>query len=520
MKTKNKIIIILLFTLALLPFTSSAQNKSILDYSEIAMGKCADGSNLMFHFIPTDGELKGFLYTDSIPYIVIFDRKGKHLYNTETLRYIGDLKYGNKELEQINNDGYLAYSKGGLFGFSYGKPTFYDFNNNEVWSSKNEVLLSNRVCNVAICTQDNKGEDLIAYNLSTGKELWQTTIPFKRHYPWGEASFDNKDDNIVYLMANSLVRLNMLTGDTICHEFTAGIKEPTSSIFSFSKKRKIYGSQFYDDLIFSNVPGSTLTGTHSNLLYSGDSIYVADANNLYCFDKNLKAIWTVAFPEGMGANSEINIYGDKLYLQNFGVAFQHGLIGRYGKPFAAVYNKYNGKQLSFVAPNIEPKITGGIFVKGRAYWQSDKKLFYTDEGDSIVHQIDWKPNTFSFPNDYYSDYVIYDTIGIVKKDTMVYVPTNKDQLVMEVYGKDFNIIHSDGTCELLSYGEAYPYSSKHEVYRTNNDYNKYNTSVIVDPKTMKVLYSFHLSNGHVFQDKTGNIFVTTKQGVGFRQAQK
>ena len=92
------------------------------------------------------------------------------------------------------------------------------------------------------------------------------------------------------------------------------------------------------------------------------------------------------------------------------------------------------------------------------------------------------------------------------------VPTNKHQLVVEVYGSDVNVIKSDGTCELIPASEVYIHKSG-QVFSSNNGFDRPNHFVIVDPTTHKVRYSFHNIVG-VLQDKDGNIFVGTKQGVG------
>lgn len=509
----TKATITLLFLFFIVPITCIAQEKSILDYNNVAMGKSADGSNVMFRYIPADGELKNFFFTDSLHFMGISDAKGNHLYNTQTLKYIGDLKHGSKSISQINNDGYIAVTTGGLFTFSYGKPTFYDFNNNKIWSSKDEMLLCDRYSNVVVCTKDRKGEELTAYDMSTGRELWQKDITYGKHYPWGHFYRYIHDRHYIYLMANSLVRLNVLTGDTVCHEFTAGVKEPLKSVFSVAKRRKIVGSQFFDELLYSDVTGATLTGTHSNMIFSGDSIYVADANNIYCLDKDLRTLWKVGIPQGMGANSHIYIRGNKLYVQNYGVAFQRGIIGRCGKPFMASYDKSDGRQISFSAPDIEQKITGGTYADGRAYWQAGKALFYSDDGDSTVHKISWRPNTSNVPDERYSDYVMCDTIGIIKDGQFVYIPTDKSQVIMEVYGKDFNVVHTDGTCDKLSSDEVY-FHRKGNVYWTNNGRDNYNHFVIIEPKTRKVMYSFYLK-GMVGQDDASNIYIITNQGIGF-----
>lgn len=54
------------------------------------------------------------------------------------------------------------------------------------------------------------------------------------------------------------------------------------------------------------------------------------------------------------------------------------------------------------------------------------------------------------------------------------------------------------------------------VYSTNNIGDKPNTFVIIDPKTRKVECTFHL-RGTVTRDTKGNIYVITKQGVGFHK---
>ena len=89
-------------------------------------------------------------------------------------------------------------------------------------------------------------------------------------------------------MGDSLIRLNVVTGDTLRHAFTAGVKEPLKSRFSFAKERRtLPSSDFTREAIFSTGIGAVLTGTHSNIIFSDDSLFVADAEHFYCLDKNL-----------------------------------------------------------------------------------------------------------------------------------------------------------------------------------------------------------------------------------------
>ncbi len=93
-------------------------------------------------------------------------------------------------------------------------------------------------------------------------------------------------------MGDSLIRLNVVTGDTLRHAFTAGVKEPLKSRFSFAKERRtLPSSDFTREAIFSTGIGAVLTGTHSNIIFSGDSLFVADAEHFYCLDKKLNTRW-------------------------------------------------------------------------------------------------------------------------------------------------------------------------------------------------------------------------------------
>ena len=481
------------------------------DYQEVALGKCADGSNLKCRYIPADGKLRTFVITSEMPYLIIFDDGGARVLDKTTLRKIADLKLGSKDFVQINNDGYITCSDNVAFFSRGGRPTFYNFKGDKVWSSKYGTTITDRYDNVVVC--EKKWGEYVAYDMSTGKELWQRTIACSKHYPWAEMYIDRHDRKSYYLKGDKLVKLNILTGDTICHSFSAGVKEPIKSRLSLVRRQMPTSWDFQSEEEFSSAIGNfILTGTHSNIIDTCNCLYVADAKNLYCFDKNLKTLWQTVLPDGMGSKSNIRIEGSRVCLINYGVAFQKGLIGRCGKPFIASYDKSTGKQLSLDKPEISKKVQGGIYVDGRAYWQTARGFLYNDEGDSTIHEISWEPKTDKAPLQDYPDFVICDTVGIVKDGMFINIPTNKHQLVVEVYGSDVNVIKSDGTCELIPASEVYIHKSG-QVFSSNNGFDRPNHFVIVDPTTHKVKYSFHNIVG-VLQDKDGNIFVGTKQGVG------
>lgn len=491
--------------------SAMAQSLSVSGYKEVALGKRADGSDVKCTFIPTDGKLDKLIVTGESPYMIIMDNGEARVFDKTTLKKIADMKLKGKEFAQINKDGYLAYSNNVAFVSKEGSPTFYNFNNDKVWSSKYGLTVSDRHENVVVC--EKQWGQYIAYDMSTGKELWQKNIKCRKHYPWADMYIDRHDRRMYYLIGDELVKLDILTGDTVCHPFSAGVKEPTKSRLSIVKRQMPSSKDFAVEEAFSyNVGNFVLTGTHSNIIDTCNCLFVADARNMYCFDKNLKALWQTALPEGMGAKSNIRIEGNKVCLINYGVAFQDGIIGKCGKPFIASYDRATGKQLSLDTPEIGKKVQGGIYIDGHAYWQTAKGFLYNDEGNSELHEIAWKPKTERASRSNYPDYVICDTVGIVKDGMFMTIPTNREQLVVEVYGRDVNVIKSDGTCELIPSDEVY-FHDNHNVYSTNNGSDSSNHFVVVDPATHKVECSFHV-DGIVLTDQTGNIFVGTKQGVG------
>lgn len=77
-----------------------------------------------------------------------------------------------------------------------------------------------------------------------------------------------------------------------------GVKEPLKSRLSLAKLRTtLPGRGFTREAIYSySGLDATLKGTHSNIIFSGDSMFVADANHLYCLDKELKTRWMADLP--------------------------------------------------------------------------------------------------------------------------------------------------------------------------------------------------------------------------------
>lgn len=497
--------------------TQLPAQQQISQYPEITLAKCDDGTELKGTYITFASGLKAAGITDELPYLVLVDNDDMtHIYDKSTLRTLSLIKPRAGSFSQVTRDGYLMTKASSVLKAD-NVPTFYTFDGQKVWTCKNDIALSDRRLNVVVCYRQPFGKKwhdgmMVAYDLSTGRELWQRTIPHHRHFAWGDA-FHQSGSPDYYLMADSLVRINVLTGDTVRHAFVAGVTEPLKSRFSIVRSRMPTSSAWAREARYSYEPmvaGAILTGTHSNWLAKGDTLFVADALHLYALSLDLKTLWQTPLPEGLGARSMLREDGNRLLLAGFGVAFQNGLIGRCGSPFTASYDKTSGRQLTMGRIDLRAKAIGGCVVPGRTYWQDDKGFWFTNEGDTTATRIDWKPKTDRQPKDDYPDRVICDTVGVLRDGKLLPVVTDARQLVVELYGEDVYVVHDDGTAEMLKAEDVY-FRVKRNIY--SNNATSPSHYVVVDPETRRVKQGF-TTQGHVTIDKGGDLYIRMKQGMG------
>lgn len=486
-------------------------------YPEITLARNDDGTDLKATFISFASGLKSSMFTEGLPYLVLEDNDGViRIYDLTTLKTMSEIKPKEGTFAQVTRDRYLVY-KNSSFLKADRVPTVCDFNNQKVWTSRYDIVLSDRLNNVAVCYQLSMSKgwsqgNMVGYNLSNGEELWRVTIPQHRHSAWCNV-YHPSGTPYYYLMADSLVRLNILTGDTVRHAFKAAVDEPMKSVFSIVKARSFNSGAWTREAVHSyssGIDARVLTGTHSGWVVNGDTLYVADADHLYAFDRDLKPLWQTALPDGVGAFSQLREDGGRLMLVGFGEAFQNGYIGRCGKPFAAYYDKSSGRQLAFQLVNIKEKVTGGCIVPGRVYWEDDKGYFFTNEGDTTATRIAWKPKSLREPLPNHPDRIICDTVGVLRNGKLELITTDRNQLVVELYGKDVYLIQTDGTAQMIKAEDVY-FHDLYDLYSTNAEPSCH--YVRIDPVTHRVKQGF-TTTGKVSVNKSGDIFIRIKNGLG------
>lgn len=513
--------------LILIPILICAKEKAISDYPQLSMGTDTDGNDVMCYSIPLKGKIKRFLPAWDSPYLVISDETEVRVYDIRTLEPVTKIKPG-LFVTEVTDSGFLVVQEASFPALANYQTSFYNTDGKRIWKKNGPPTFTNRTINTIIFTKDYNTK-LIGASMSTNKTLWEKTIPCKSNHPKHHIlceSYMDKKANNLYLISDDLIRINVITGDTIMRRFnlTGSTNFFKALSHDFSDSRIPENEDLIKELYFSKGI-ENICGLHSNWIVRGDSMIIADADNIYCFDKDFKTIWQTALPQKMGAKSRIRLIGDHIQFLNYGIGFSSSVYNlsyfSYGKPFGATYSISDGKQLSFTLPTVKNKIIGGLYTdSGRIYFQTRKGFSYCNENDSILHKIEWTPQIESETKEDVSGKFICDSIFIIKDGFIKSIKSDDKRLVVQINKRDVNVINpEDGNCLLIPSEEVF-FHNKNGVYYTSEDQNGRQNFVIVDSKTQKVKQKLSLKDGCVFRDDYDNIIIYTKQSVFFHKSDK
>ena len=500
---------VILFLIGLLFCNSSMKAQySISHLMEI--GKCADGTPMKATVITMNEGFKTVDIFHYIPYILLRDQNDVgYVINKEDFHQVA----------RIKGDDNIFLLRNGYFKNSSKRTTFFDYQGKKLRSIPVNTVWYDDSLDVMIGYNNTirfYNAEMSAYRISTGELLWKQKLPHRYHWPWYDKLTDSEHKNMLYLMADSLVRLDVVTGKTIKMPFAAGVDEPLKSRFSLVKTRTIFRRDWMEAYWceFPYTADGVLSGTHSRMTLSGDTIFVADAKNLYCLDKQLNKRWTIPLPTDAGAKSDIRLLGDRIFLTNYGVAFQKGLLGRCGKPFVAEYDRHTGKELSMTFPDIKNKLSDGGTVAGRTYWQDDKGLMYNNQGEAEVHRIEWKAPVKKAEKAEEQDECYYWTVDTVYQYTegrMNAIVTDAHQVLVEANEQDVYLLKDDGTKQIFKADSIF-FKDSENMYSNNAEKRK--TFLITDGSPRKNVRMIFTFNGGLNKDDKGFLYVVLPNGVG------
>lgn len=478
-------------------FFSAPQEKDLLT--------CGNGTVLRGIFYETRKKINTLVVNDKNDYMLCVDENGIYrICDKRTFKIMSELKSN----PMVTRNGYFLTKQ--------AKASFYNFNNEKLWTANGPYVYSSDTLGITVFMKSegvryvDKGL-LEGVDINTGNILWKSTVPYKYHYPWTEIFTVKEHPNYRYLIADSLYLLDTKTGRLTSHAFCPSVKESGKSIFSIAKSTPLPSNEWRIEAAMSYDHIGRMTGTHSRWVQSGDSLFIADAENLYCFNLSLEEIWRTPIPDAMGSKSCLQVRGDKLYLLNFGIGFQKGFVGRAGRVFYATYDKSTGRQLQLVVPDTNKKLYGGLYVPRKIYLQDNSDLYYIDEGGKEVHTLKWTPET-NIPAEYnIPERVIYDTIYVKKDGKLEPITTNDRQLVVELNDYDVNVVNiSNGKVTKYPGSEVF-FHDYRNVYSTNS--RKTHRYAIVNDKTMKIRYDFSHA-GYCLVTDNGDIWLVNDYGIG------
>lgn len=431
------------------------------------------------------------------------DNKSR-LFDTNSLERI--VTTNKKERIYPVNDGYLTLRGGSL--------SFFSGEQHLVWSAKSgSIVYLNEEKNVVVGYADDSNSTgrngrVVAYKLSTGEELWRHAFPQKDHRAWMHP-YSNGDT--LYLVGDKLYQVNVESGKTFSYPFET-TKSMSSKAF-FTQGVWYPTNEHCLSEVFCSTPSmGQIGGTHSNPKMSGDSLFIADANNLYCFNSELQPIWKTPLPDEHGSLSSLTFTKDgNLCLLSYGIAFQALKTSKSGKPFCAIYDRQTGKELSLFQVPSKKMLRDARYFDGRIYWQYTNNFYYTDEGKDSFTMI--KGDTYSTdeimsatPN-----FVILKGVGFLGDSVMNVIPSDETHLVAKKQGRDIIVFKGEGVEKTLPTQKAF-FTVSLELWENDTPLpNK--LYAIVHPITHKVLLSFSCQ-GKAKMACNGDLWIYNEEGFG------
>ena len=253
-------------------------------------------------------------------------------------------------------------------------------------------------------------------------------------------------------------------------------------------------------------------GTHSNPKLCGDSLFIADASHLYCFNSELQPIWKTPLPDGHGSLSSLTFTKDgNLCLLSYGIAFQGFQTSKSGKPFCAIYDRQMGKELNLFQVPSKKMLRDARYFDGRIYWQYTNNFYYTDEGKDNFTLIKCDTYTWDEVKSSTPNYVILNGVGVLEDSVMNVIQSDETHLVVMKQRSDINVFNGEKLEKVLPARKAF-FNASLELWE-NDSSSPIKSYAIVHPITHKVLLSFSCQ-GHVEIACNGDLWVYNEEGFG------
>lgn len=512
--------------------------ENISDCSQVMVGRDTLGNKVFARFLRLSDELeKGENPEDQFsiftlkekPFIVLSNQKEVAVYNFVTGELMTKLTFPKKiKFRTATPDGILITSnklRGTVF-------QFYNYAGEKLWETKTPtnyfdtskgIILSLNYANSFI----NSKYTIAGHDIKTGNKLWERNIKAQSPLLFCNP-FNSSDSTKLYFTTDSLFSVDIISGTSRSHPFKTRLL-PTQklSLFFVNEPDTIHDPNLYIENIRSSIVPNKMTGLCSNCVERGDTLFIADVNALYAFNKDLEPYWRTPFPEKMGSKSTIRLEGDRLLLFNYGIGFHNERVKTQGKPFAMSVSIKDGKPIHTTIPNVDDHMISGVYSSsGKLYWLTRRDLYYCDEGESQLHKIDWKSRAKYYYHEQNLKYAICDTLWIVGNNKIEPIVSDDQQVVVGDWSKkEVHLIKPDGSEEIIPSKNLYSLDSQDagKIFHLPDNTNMSMTDIRrrlseseylkVNPLTKKI--SLFVYTQAIYGDVDTHLVIGMEGGVGF-----
>lgn len=382
------------------------------------------------------------------------NKKGKWKLNDGGLLYVYSL-LDNKSVIKQELSYMSAYTYLTNTSFLYRTGTLtrcYSLANPEtlVWEERVDPILVNDSLNFIIGYKTQESMKLRGLEFSTGKVLWEKSVPCNKNWGWNEKRM--LSDSLIVVANNNLDFLNPKTGDLHYIKAYNGYVDK-GAIFAAALGGIALGAftGAFTGFATTYVPyvgPNVIAHTCSNIVYRDERLFFSDKRVLMCLDTAGNKIWNHTFKSDFAACAHLQMLGDKLCMINYGYGLKGGSAREVcGKPFISNFDISTGEitETQILDPAIHGTLTGAfsdtlyVFTNpvGKLtpiYPNSDRILVLTDKDKLLLLDKDLNVvDEYPFKNS-------YDVLARSGNLRLVGSPTENDKLWL-VYADGTPIMH-------------------------------------------------------------------------------
>lgn len=363
--------------------------------------------------------------------LVVYDlREGKVLWNKivnladyELSLSMKALRTGTASVMKLNP---LRMTRYGLLHKTGSKITMLDAQTGEqLWKMKGYPVYYDDSQDVMLNYTSATSAHLQGTSLSTGKKLWTMNASHSRNWGWDEALIEN--DSLIVVAADELHFLNPLSGQVTTHEALTGTKDASGTIALLGLAALSAVSAATTGFYYIPTGGGfgqdVTTHLVSNIYKQDDRYYLADREQLRCFDKHGNLMWASSFPSKTAACSQLSGSNGQIRMASFGFGLKGGVeMHASGRPFLATFDAMTGDELSMQFLSEKKKmVEGAVMDEAGTFLMTHEALAYQSASDTAVVGSAWNAVAYGHPVD-----MPTDTIYTYRKNDTALTPLHAD----------------------------------------------------------------------------------------------